>query len=341
MQKHKPSGSKHKTLEQRKKATERTTPVVTRTSKNKLKPTETYESGQQATPTRNNIQNPTSTPTSSDSSFLNTSLSTLHAGPIHFQTPSYCLEPQTETQQPSTPVDTNQPSTSMGINLPQHPKQNARWSQRKDIKALENLQEKQTIRTIPQQQSLQKDGKKLKATLIALAKASHHKTFMETCLTRNQPPKNMKPWIEPHIYRSNTTIERKWRDILHNASLNLVSLLINHFGSIVQEETLKLRALEGEMAQKISHKQDETEIWATICHEAQEEATQLSTKLKESREKKLSYRRKRWTQEEDMEGDYSEPLQETENPRRLRRNRYPKPPTNLSKCNFKKRQNPL
>ena len=166
------------------------------------------------------------------------------------------------------------------------------------------------MRTTPQQQSLQEDGKNLKATLIALAKASHHKTFMETCLTRNQPPKNMKPWIEPHIYRSNTTIERKWRDILHNASLNLVSLLINHFGSIIREETLKLRALEEEMAKKISHKQDETEIWATIiCQEAQEEATQLSTKLKESREKKLSYRRKRWTQEEDMEEDYSEPLQ--------------------------------
>ena len=102
------------------------------------------------------------------------------------------------------------------------------------MRTLEYLQEGLTIEPIPQQQGLREDGRKLKATLIALAKASHHKTFMERCLTRNQPPKNMKPWMEPHIiYRSNTTIERKWRDILHNASLNLVSLLINHVGSII------------------------------------------------------------------------------------------------------------
>ena len=309
MLKPKTSGIKPKTREERKKANERTTPVVTRTtSKNKLKPTETYESGQQTTANGNNIQNPTSTPTSSNSSFLNTSLSPLHAGSFNLQTPSYCLEPQTETQQPSTPMDTNQPSTSTGINLLSILNKTLDGAKEK-MRELESLQEEQTMRTTPQQQSLQEDGKNLKATLIALAKASHHKTFMETCLTRNQPPKNMKPWIEPHIYRSNTTIERKWRDILHNASLNLVSLLINHFGSIIREETLKLRALEEEMAKKISHKQEETEIWATICQEAQEEATQLSTKLKESREKKLSYRRKRWTQEEDMEEDYSEPLQ--------------------------------
>ena len=228
MLKPKTSGIKQKTIEQRKKATERTTPVVIRTtSKNKLKPTETYESGQQTTPNRNNIQNPTSTPTSSNSSFLNTSLSPLHAGPLDLQTPFYCLEPQTETQQPSTPMDTNQPSTSMGINLLSILNQTLDGAKKK-MRALENLQEEQTMRTIPQQQSLQEDGKNLKATLIALAKASHHKPFMETCLTRNQPPKNMKPWIEPHIYRSNT-IERKWRDILHNAFLNLVSLTYQPF----------------------------------------------------------------------------------------------------------------
>lgn len=31
-------------------------------------------------------------------------------------------------------------------------------------------------------------GKRLKATLIIIAKASHHKAFMETCLLRNTPP---------------------------------------------------------------------------------------------------------------------------------------------------------
>ena len=108
-------------------------------------------------------------------------------------------------------MDTNQPSTSTGINLLSILNKTLDGAKEK-MRELENLQEEQTMRTTPQQQSLQEDGKNLKATLIALAKASHHKTFMETCLTRNQPPKNVKPWIEPHIYRSNTTIERKWRE---------------------------------------------------------------------------------------------------------------------------------
>ena len=34
-------------------------------------------------------------------------------------------------------------------------------------------------------------GKRLKAELTIIAKASHHKAFMETCLVRNSPPRNM------------------------------------------------------------------------------------------------------------------------------------------------------
>ena len=34
-------------------------------------------------------------------------------------------------------------------------------------------------------------GKRLKAELTIIAKASHHKAFMETCLMRNSPPRNM------------------------------------------------------------------------------------------------------------------------------------------------------
>ena len=50
-----------------------------------------------------------------------------------------------------------------------------------------------------QQPETLQEGTKLKGILSVvhfhtIVKASHHKTFMETCLTRNQPPRNMKAW---------------------------------------------------------------------------------------------------------------------------------------------------
>ena len=43
-------------------------------------------------------------------------------------------------------------------------------------------------------------GKRLKAALTIIAKASHHKNFMETCLIRNSSPKNISLWVQPRIY---------------------------------------------------------------------------------------------------------------------------------------------
>ena len=71
-------------------------------------------------------------------------------------------------------------------------------------------------------------GKRLKSALIIIAKASHHKAFMEACLTRNTAPRNMALWVQPHIYHSNPQIERQWRDTLHRASLDLTRTLTQH-----------------------------------------------------------------------------------------------------------------
>lgn len=47
----------------------------------------------------------------------------------------------------------------------------------------------------------QNKAKKLKSSLI---KASHHRTFMEMemCLRTKCPPRNMRLWVEPHIYHT-------------------------------------------------------------------------------------------------------------------------------------------
>lgn len=45
-------------------------------------------------------------------------------------------------------------------------------------------------------------------------KASHHQTFMETCLNAKNPPRNVRLWVEPHIYHSSKEVEEEWREML-------------------------------------------------------------------------------------------------------------------------------
>ena len=57
--------------------------------------------------------------------------------------------------------------------------------------------------------------KKVKSSLIILAKASHHRIFMETCLKEKNPPRNMRLWVEPHIYHSTKEVEKEWTHSHH------------------------------------------------------------------------------------------------------------------------------
>ena len=78
--------------------------------------------------------------------------------------------------------------------------------------------------------------KKVKSSLIILAKASHHRTFMETYLKEKNPPRNMRLWVEPHIYHSTKEVEKEWRDTLTTSSLKLLATLIKHYTKTIEEE---------------------------------------------------------------------------------------------------------
>ena len=91
-------------------------------------------------------------------------------------------------------------------------------------------------------------GKRLKAALTIIAKASHHKTFMETCLMRNSPPRNMSLWVQQHIYHSDQEVERQWRDTLHQASLNLTMTLIEHYKKVIKNEQDALEKIKKEIS---------------------------------------------------------------------------------------------
>ena len=139
--------------------------------------------------------------------------------------------------------------------------------------------------------------KQLKGLLTIIAKASHHKTFMEICLNKGEAPRAMVPQIKPHIYHTNQTTERLWRQTLQQASLNLVSTLINHHASIIRETTKSLRELEQEMRSKLEGQPERIETWKIKSQEALQAVNKLSEELKASRESKLNPTRKRTSQE--------------------------------------------
>ena len=143
---------------------------------------------------------------------------------------------------------------------------------------------------------LDSKGKRLKSALIVIAKASHHKNFMETCLARRQPPKNMTLWVQPHIYHSNTQVEKQWRDTLKEAELSLTSTLIQHYSSIIEAEKQTLEIIKKEIAEylKLQNPREEAiENWKKIRKQAEDEARKLSESLKETRINKLHRKRQR------------------------------------------------
>ena len=105
------------------------------------------------------------------------------------------------------------------------------------------------------------------------------------------------PSNKPHIYHTNPTTERLWRQTLQQVSLSLVSILINHHASIVHETTTSLQKLEQQMRTKLEGHPEHKETWNTKALEALQVVNKLSEELKASRESRLNPTRKRTSQE--------------------------------------------
>lgn len=147
--------------------------------------------------------------------------------------------------------------------------------------------------------------KKVKSSLIILAKASHHRTFMETCLKGKNPPRNMRLWVEPHIYHSTREVEREWRDTLTTASLKLLATLIKHYTKVIEEEKQALEETLKEVTTKIKGTTNKEErdtyakLWRELRQNAQDEAKKVSEDLKGTRHKKLIQRKRKREQSQE------------------------------------------
>ena len=184
------------------------------------------------------------------------------------------------------------------------------------LKWLENEDHASPGPTEPNQTNqtfLDEKSKKLKASLIILAKASHHRTFMETCLHAKTPPRNICLWVEPHIYHATKETEKEWRDTLVTASLKLLATLIKHYSKIIEEKHKLDSTLEEtktylrEIRDK-STRDTETQTWKNLKQRAESEAKTISEDLREQRNKKITQRTQRKRKrEESVEDDTPQP----------------------------------
>ena len=105
-----------------------------------------------------------------------------------------------------------------------------------------------------------------------MAKPSHHKAFLETCLPRNSPPRNMLVWIKPQDNHYSTRIEQQWNDILKKASRDLTTALIQHYNEVIQCEKDTGRKQSLIPLHRSTQKGPGNRTWRELTKKAEDEA---------------------------------------------------------------------
>ena len=101
-------------------------------------------------------------------------------------------------------------------------------------------------------------------------------------------------WVQPHIYHSNTQVEKQWRDTLNEAELNLTSMLIRHYSSVIKAKKATLESIKKEITDYLKQqtpREEAIKSWNQISKQAEDEARKLSESLKESRTNRLHCKR--------------------------------------------------
>ena len=76
---------------------------------------------------------------------------------------------------------------------------------------------------------LQEELDKLERTILALGMLDHHTAFIEDCVRESVYPLGLRAFVPCAVFRSNNTLKKQWKQILHAASLELLTLCRMHY----------------------------------------------------------------------------------------------------------------
>ena len=73
--------------------------------------------------------------------------------------------------------------------------------------------------------------------------ASHHWTFLDSCIANNVYPLGMKVFVPCAVYKANDDLRKQWKVILNNTALELVDVCRKHYDKLINSSTDKINQL--------------------------------------------------------------------------------------------------
>eukprot|EP00731_Ephydatia_muelleri_P027557 Em0019g430a len=114
--------------------------------------------------------------------------------------------------------------------------------------------------------------------------ASHHWTFLDSCIANKVYPLGMKAFVPCAVYKANDDLRKQWKVILNNTALELVEVCRKHYEKLINSSTDKINQLyvKGEQLRSEEDRGKFQRKRATI-----EEVKRRENEMSKSRRKKL------------------------------------------------------
>eukprot|EP00731_Ephydatia_muelleri_P014531 Em0008g251a len=115
--------------------------------------------------------------------------------------------------------------------------------------------------------------------------ASHHWTFLDSCIANKVYPLGMKAFVPCAVYKANDDLRKQWKVILNNTALELVEVCRKHYEKLINSSTDKINQLyvKGEQLRSEEDRGKFQRKRATI----EEEVKRSKNEMSKSRRKKL------------------------------------------------------
>ena len=111
---------------------------------------------------------------------------------------------------------------------------------------VEVLETRQDERAVEGEVGKDKDqlSKQLNDLLTSKIIVEHHLAYANECVEKNIYPLGLKTFVPCVAYKANEELRKRWKEILHNTSLELLSTLRRHFSKLLNTYNDQIIELE-------------------------------------------------------------------------------------------------
>lgn len=118
----------------------------------------------------------------------------------------------------------------------------------------------------------------------------HHLSYAEECVEKSIYPLGLKTFVPCVAYRADNELKKRWKQILHNTSLELLATLRAHFRKLLNKYTDQIMDIENEMERTM--REEDTIKWQEEKAQLQIELKTKECEMKDARKKKIKHAEK-------------------------------------------------